>query len=382
MDINKRKHIEIGDKFGKLTVIEEAGWYIQPSGQRKKLFKCKCDCGNIKNIREEYLKSGHTKSCGHCNYIPINIGDKYNKLTVIEKADDYINPTTGKHASRWKCKCDCGNITIVNEYDLKSGNTKSCGYCNYIPINIGDKFGKLTVIEKADDYIRPNKIHEPRWKCKCDCGNITIVNEYALKSGKTKSCGCLVKNAIIIANTKHGLSDTRIYHKYYGMIYRCYNPNSDRYSEYGGRGITICDEWLDKDNGFINFYNWAISHGYRDDLEIDRINVNGNYEPNNCRWIPKEYQYYNKRDSRKIYFNGEKITIPQLANILGITSQLLRYRLEENNWDLSSLFTYITDQYGNTKAYLLDIHKNPISINIIYFIDEYGFPISQDKINE
>lgn len=132
----------------------------------------------------------------------------------------------------------------------------------------------------------------------------------------------------------------------------------------------------------MNFYNWAISHGYRDDLEIDRINVNGNYEPSNCRWIPKEYQCYNKRDSIKIYFNGEKITIPQLANILGITFLLLKYRLEENNWDLSSLFTYITDQYGNTRPYILDKYNNPIPINIIYFIDEYGFPISQDKINE
>ena len=202
------------------------------------------------------------------------------------------------------------------------------------------------------------------FKCKCDCGKIIEVIGYNLINGHTKSCGCLRKENK--PHFIHGLSKNIIYHKYYGMIYRCYNPNSDDYHSYGGRGIIICDEWLDKDNGFMNFYNWAISHGYRDDLEIDRINVNGNYEPSNCRWIPKEYQCYNKRDSIKIYFNGEKITIPQLANILGITFPLLKYRLEENNWDLSSLFTYITDQYGNTRPYILEINIIILYLLILY----------------
>lgn len=248
-------------------------------------------------------------------------------------------------------------------------------------IEIGDKFGKLTVIEKVEDYIVPcNGEHRSQWKCYCDCGNISIVKDFNLKSGSIKSCGCLQKELLIKRSIKHNLSYSRIYEEYRSIIKRCYNPNNKYYHSYGGRGITICNEWLDKDNGFMNFYNWSMSHGYRNDLTIDRINVNGNYEPSNCRWIPKEYQAHNRRNNIKINFNGEKYDISQLANILGISYPLLRYRLKKNNWDLSSLFTYITDQYGNTRPYILDIHNNPIPINAIYFIDEYGFPISQDNI--
>ena len=203
-----------------------------------------------------------------------------------------------------------------------------------------------------------------------------------LISHHTISCGCLHKEKSTIRLTTHGLSKTKLYKIYTDIKYRCYNSNSTGYEDYGGRGIKVCNEWLNKDNGFINFYNWAINNGYRDDLTIDRINVNGNYEPSNCRWIPKEYQAENKRNSRYVYFNGEKFTIPQFANILGITFELLIYRLKKNNYNLSSLFTYITDQYGNTKSYILDKYNNPIPINGIYFIDEYGFPINMNNYNK
>lgn len=311
------KHIEKGDIFGKLTVTGNIKYHIQPSGQKKKLYECKCNCGNITNVREENLKTGHTTSCGHCN--DIHIGDKFGRLTVIDKTDDYIKPT-GEHRHCWVCKCNCGNIITI----------------------------------RGDDLI----------------------------SHHTISCGCLRKEKSTIRLTTHGLSKTKLYKIYTDIKYRCYNSNSTGYEDYGGRGIKVCNEWLNKDNGFINFYNWAINNGYRDDLTIDRINVNGNYEPSNCRWIPKEYQAENKRNSRYVYFNGEKFTIPQFANILGITFELLIYRLKKNNYNLSSLFTYITDQYGNTKSYILDKYNNPIPINGIYFIDEYGFPINMNNYNK
>lgn len=310
----------------------------------------------------------------------IEINDRFGKLTVIDKADDYIVPSTGYSLKKWKCICDCGKETIVFGTHLLSGYTKSCRHCN--DIQIGDKFGRLTIICKSNnDYIDPKYgRHFPRWYCICDCGKEIDVRDDMLKSKKARSCGCLNRDIAKVVNTKHELCNTRIYSEYSNMRQRCCNINNPEYKNYGGRGIKICSEWLDKENGFINFYNWSISNGYKDNLSIDRINVDGNYEPSNCRWIPKKYQAYNKKDTIKIFFNGEYYALPQIADILGIKYSLLKSRLKSNNWNLSSIFTYITNEYGFTRAYLLDRYGNPIPINAIYFIDEYGFPISQDQI--
>ena len=256
---------------------------------------------------------------------------------------------------------------IIDEYGIKH-------------IEIGDKFGKLTVIDKANDYISPKGKHQKRWICHCDCGKDTISHDQSLKNGTSISCGCIRNECIKINMTKHGLSQSRIYAEYRAMIDRCYNKNIKCYSDYGARHIIVCDNWLNKENGFINFYNWSIANGYNDNLTIDRINNNGNYEPSNCRWIPKEHQGANKRNNIKIKFNTEEYTLSQIAKILGVEYYFLHYRLKSNNWDLSSLFTYITNEYGITRAYLLDKYGNPIPINAIYFIDEYGFPISQNSI--
>lgn len=193
-------------------------------------------------------------------------------------------------------------------------------------IDLTDKrFGRLTVINFSF-----NKSRKSYWKCKCDCGNIKIVEEYKLKSGHTKSCGCLSKENLkkLMKNSiKHNLTDTRIYRTWQNMKNRCYNKKVKSYKNYGGRGIKVCEEWK---NNFMSFYNWAINNGYKEDLTIDRINNNGNYEPNNCRWITKEEQANNKRNNHFLTYQNQTLTINQWSKKLNIPRETIKTRINNN----------------------------------------------------
>lgn len=190
------------------------------------------------------------------------------------------------------------------------------------PIDLtGKKFGNLTVIKRLN-YSEPG--HTFLWECKCDCGNITIVRGTNLKSGHTISCGCKKGKTI------HNKWGTRLYRIYANMKQRCYNPKNVWYKNYGAREITICQEWL---NDFMNFYKWAKTNGYSDNLTIDRIDVNGNYEPSNCRWVNKIIQQNNMRSNRHITYNNETHTIAEWARILKISSKFLSDRLRNNSFE-------------------------------------------------
>jgi hypothetical protein len=170
-----------------------------------------------------------------------------------------------------------------------------------------NRFGRLMVLKRGDDHFKPSGKRVTMWICKCDCNddNEISIEAYSLTSGKTTSCGCYGKEQRVKANTKHGLSNSRIKSIHNNMKSRCYNSNTPKYKNHGGRGIIICDEWLDKENGLSNFYNWAIRNGYSDDLTIDRIDNNGNYEPINCKWSTYEEQNFNRRNNREFLINGE-----------------------------------------------------------------------------
>lgn len=193
----------------------------------------------------------------------------------------------------------------------------------------GQKFTKLKVID-----LQGVQNHRAMWLCKCDCGNEIVVSSNSLLTKKTKSCGCLNIKKIIERNTTHGLSKTRLYKIWCGMKQRCYNKNDKRYNRYGKRDIKICDEWL-KD--FKKFYDWSIKNGYSDKLTIDRINNNGNYEPNNCRWITQHEQTRNYSRNIFLTYNGETLCLKDMAKKYNIPEYKLSRGLKKG-YNIEEIF--------------------------------------------
>ena len=160
----------------------------------------------------------------------------------------------------------------------------------------GKKFGRLLVLERAQ-----NRNGAVYWKCQCDCGTIKEIRGCHLRSGGTKSCGCLSKELASKRMIAHGERKTRLYEIWYNMRQRCTNPNLKCYKNYGGRGITLCEEWKD----YQNFSNWAKSNGYTEELTLDRIDSNKNYCPENCRWVSQLIQQNNRTNNHYITYNNK-----------------------------------------------------------------------------
>ena len=184
----------------------------------------------------------------------------------------------------------------------------------------GQRYGHLTVV-KYDGH-RNGRAY---WLCKCDCGNQKVIAARDFAFGTTKSCGCMQHAHGL---RKYGDAEYRnpsLYRTWNTMKQRCENPNREKYSIYGGRGIKVCNDWI---NSFLSFYKWAIQNGYKDGLTIDRIDVNGDYCPENCRWITNKEQQRNKRNNHLVYYRGETHCIAEWAEILGVSYDHIRYRVK------------------------------------------------------
>ena len=187
----------------------------------------------------------------------------------------------------------------------------------------GERYGKLTVLSLCDEKTKGGR---RLWLCKCDCGNYTKVTRSHLIDGGVTSCGCLRKKQYKKLSKKqhrHGLFGTRIYTIWQQMKDRCYNSNNKSYKDYGGRGIIVCDEWKADAK---NFSDWANANGYSDNLTLDRINVNGNYEPTNCRWATMKQQDRNRRNTIFITMDGETKSLSEWCEIKGVPYQRTQKR--------------------------------------------------------
>ena len=265
-------------------------------------------------------------------------GKRFGRLVVIREVEPNTSLSSGKKRTQWLCRCDCGKEIKVIGVVLTAGKRTSCGckrkekrkgiykpqYGYHYDDLKGQRFGRLVSLGRAIEYDDERRVHHYKIKCICDCGNIIFTERKNLVYGYTRSCGCLYKET----RPKSVYGDMskkrqRLYTIWFKMIKRCEDPNTKQYNGYGGRGVGICEEW----HNFDVFFEWAIENGYEDNLSIDRIDNDGNYEPLNCRWADRETQANNTRTNVKIEMDGETHTIAEWARIFNMKYITLYSRL-------------------------------------------------------
>jgi len=243
----------------------------------------------------------------------VQIGDRFGMWEVIGGAASKKVGRRQYNADCVLCRCDCGNEREVMEQALLSGHSRSCGCVSHKPHDLtGKRFGRVLVIKKDTPHVTPGGQRKTKWKCLCDCGQTVSVMATNLVRGKQVSCGCYISEVgkrtgkqtikyAIDATRTHNNSHTRLYNVWCTMKSRIHNPNNKSYPIYGGRGIKICPEW---ENDFPTFKAWAMENGYNEEAPygectIDRIDVNGDYCPENCRFISQAEQNRNRRHQKK-----------------------------------------------------------------------------------
>lgn len=201
----------------------------------------------------------------------------------------------------------------------------------------GRRFGKLTVIKREG----ANRNGSATWLCNCDCGNKKVACGRELVNGDTSSCGCARHNP-----RKHGMAGTRLYRIWTGMKSRCFNPNSPAYDRYGGRGITVCREWADN---FETFMEWALESGYNEGLTIERIDNGKGYFPGNCTWISQSEQTQNRRSCIFVTMDGKTMNLQQWCDELGISYKLVHNRIRKLGWEPKKALTTPVDESKRNK---------------------------------
>lgn len=232
----------------------------------------------------------------------------------------------------------------------------------------GQRYGRLTVIKEEGST--PNRIS---WLCKCDCGNYKIVKTINLRRGATKSCGCY--RSEYVKNQKQmyprDVRIRRLRYIWHGMKRRCEDPKHKGYESYGGRGITVCNEWRD----YVTFARWAISHGYDDGLTIDRINNDGNYEPNNCRWVTIKEQLRNTRRNHLGTINGTTKTVTECAEEYGLDPNTVLTRMSKG-MSLQESLLKKTHRHGGRGIPIRCIDTGEEFQSVTAVSEKYGFNTS------
>lgn len=268
------------------------------------------------------------------NNISDYVGKTFGCLTVVGKSR-----TTSKFSNTWDFRCICGRVISEPPARVLSGHKKRCGFCNASKRNLVPRFDVNSYIGKRSHMLTvvglsPRRENDRAWKllCKCDCGNETRITPHQFDAGKVMSCGCLRKSS---KNEFDGHSKHPIYKIWSQMMRRCYNLKAKHYDRYGGRGISVCEDW----HSFNNFAAWSDSVGGRPyGTSLDRIDNDGNYEPSNCRWADLKTQHRNTSANIVIEYNGEKKTLVEWSEATGISWPALNNRYHRG-WSVERMLT-------------------------------------------
>lgn len=262
-------------------------------------------------------------------------GQVFGRLTVLYQSD-----IAGKKI-KWHCLCACGNTSDVDGYKLRIGETQSCGCLSRELISkrqlinlAGKRFARLVVLKRVGN----GSLGEPQWLCQCDCGNTTVVRGVQLRKAHTRSCGCLALEVLQERSTTHGKSHTPTYAIHQAIKARCSDPKNKYWANYGGRGIKVCDRWLESFENFLEDMGEKPS-GY----SIERIDVNGNYEPENCKWIPFNQQARNTTKTIKLTYAGTTKPLVEWAEESGIKPGTLYWRIKKG-WEIERALTTNTER--------------------------------------
>lgn len=304
----------VGRRYGKLIVLSE---HKEP-GQIGVLWDVKCECGNTKVYDSSRLK--HINSCGCGGRVRDLTGETFGYLTVLSEAK---RGPTG--AGRLNVKCVCGKEIVVESINLRTGHTKSCGCLGKPPILTGDVFGRLTVIEEVTE--RTRKGHK-QYLCSCECGNTKITTASSLRNKTVRSCGCWQRESRHTHTLKHGhtvgYQRSTEFNTWVSMLERCNNPNNHAYSDYGGRGIKVCDRWMG-DDGFANFF--ADMGEKPKGTSLERVDNSKGYNKENCVYATRKVQARNRRSSLIVEHNGESKSLAEWCEQLEIPYEPTRRRL-------------------------------------------------------
>lgn len=344
-------------KIGKMNGVYEIADITYDFNERGRDVTLKCSlCGREIHrmmIRGRNKWSELIKSCP-CQKEEKRLEERRLAEKIAKEKKDLILNRIGQIHGDYEI-VSVGNLEDNPQYVIR------CSECGAERKISAEHFDKRTDFHCTKHYVQPIKFDESyigtkknfltargftrlpngrrAFLCECDCGNMKAVEPTQWEQGIVKSCGCKHDELQRESSTTHGHSGDRLYKVYVGMKQRCYNKNSTNYMNYGGRGIRICQEWLDD---FMNFYQWAMKNGYdynaeRGECTIDRIDVNGNYEPSNCRWVSEDIQTNNRRPRKewkprmkKMYeYNGRKCSLTELCDSFNTSSSAVYYRMNK-----------------------------------------------------
>lgn len=257
-------------------------------------------------------------------------GEKWHELNIL----DYVKD------GKYNALCSCGMTCVVSMNDVKKGKVKSCGHIlkqmmkerrEKLTVLIGKTIGKITILSEAGSNNRGDLLVN----CSCSCGTNFVKEAKEIKKGKIKSCGCGVLTGAKEANTIHGETGSKLYYTWSKMKSRCHPTKGHK--DYGLRSISVCEEWAES---YEKFRDWALGNGYQDCLSIDRIDVNGNYEPSNCRWATSKEQGRNKRNTQYVTINGATKSFSEWCEELGISYDSAWKRIHKYGYSPEKALTF------------------------------------------